>query len=168
MWTYNYNDELYHFRVKGMKWGVRKNSNKSNLRNRYDSAKSELSLARKKKNKVEYKKAKDAYKSVKKERNQALIDTTKQLKKQSTFGDKIIRNSHMRKAAKYVVDNDMPVKEAVKKARINGYITSAISYTALYGVVLPAVVNGKLKVKPRAINIDQLVEDSLNNANIFD
>lgn len=50
MWNYNYNNELCHFGVKGMKWGHRKARPKSELRNRYDSAKVERTAALKKRN----------------------------------------------------------------------------------------------------------------------
>ena len=46
-----YNDELYHFGVKGMRWGHRKAAQKSDLRNRYDKAKVEKRNAKKAYNK---------------------------------------------------------------------------------------------------------------------
>lgn len=44
MWSYNHNNELYHYGKKGMKWGVRKNS-------RHQTVNSESKSARKQDNK---------------------------------------------------------------------------------------------------------------------
>lgn len=52
MWEYNHTDELYHFGVKGMKWGVRKDRNEgsssSGRRTRQDRDYDKLAKALKK------------------------------------------------------------------------------------------------------------------------
>ena len=63
MWKYNYNtypDELYHYGILGMKWGVRRYQNK-------DGSYTKLGMER-------YRKAESAYNSAKKNYNDAKND----------------------------------------------------------------------------------------------
>lgn len=124
----NEDDYLEHFGVKGMKWGVRKQ--------KVLNAKSEYKKARKAGlGKDQLNSAKSAYKNAKRERKNAINDTYKNIKKNTSFIEKLMFNdATRRKAAQYVVDNDMSVDEAIKKSNSEAVRNTEI-FLAAYGAV---------------------------------
>lgn len=90
-----------------------------------------------------YNKARTDYKTAKKENKQAIKSTYKQIKKDSSIGDKLVFNdATRRKAAKYVVNNNMSVSEAKKKAK-NQAIRNTAALLAVYGTVAVASLASK-------------------------
>lgn len=160
----NEEDYLEHFGVKGMKWGVRKQKvlnakseykkarkayNKSYNKAYNYSANHPYSQFVTKKGRAEsenrweqaspdadrYNSAKSAYKSAKRERKNAIKDTYKGINKNTSFYEKVMFDDATRKrAAKYVVDNDMSVSEATAKAKGDAVRNTAILLAA-YGAV---------------------------------
>lgn len=161
--------ELYHYGVKGMKWGHRKRPERSDLRKRYDSAKSAMRESYKKysksfdeaynksisayspvrkhrennakrwetasKDAERYASARDKYKEVKKERKTAIKNTYKKIQGDASVKDRLVYNNATRKkAAKYVVDNNMSIKDATKKANSDARRNTAILLGA-YGAI---------------------------------
>lgn len=161
-------DEFYHYGVKGMKWGVRKKLPTSDIRDAYDRTKKEkraanrayskafnkasanpLNSVTKKGDKlwndaydkgVAANKADAAYKKVKTERKQQIAKTTNELRKNATRADKLVYNDATRKlAAKYVVDNNMSVEEATKRAKGDAWRNTAI-FVGAYGAIALATL----------------------------
>ena len=165
----SYTDELLHYGVKGMKWGVRNDKQISDLKRRYDDSKTNYKVAKRVYNKSfnsaynrsisawspikkhreandkrwgkafeDAKKVRDAeskYKKIKKDRKNAIKNVKSKIEKESSIGDKLIYNSATRKkAAKYVVDNDMPVSDAIKRAKGEAWRNS-VALVAAYGAV---------------------------------
>ena len=165
-------DELYHYGVPGMKWGVRKKQyGESDISSNYKKAKAAYKTAKKDYNeafnkyynksyqayslskkkraanderfadainkantlteaKKSYKTAKEArqqaIKSAKEIRQQAIKTTSEDLRKQASFAEKLVYNDATRKrAAKYVVDNNMTVADATKKAKTDAWRNTA-------------------------------------------
>lgn len=82
-------------------------------------------------------KAEIAYKEAKRARKTAIKSTTNDVHKSASLVDKLMYNdATRRKAAKYIVDNDMPMTEAVKKAKGDAWRNSAALVTAVGGVTL--------------------------------
>ena len=98
-------------------------------------------------------KAKTDYKQAKKERKQAIKDTYKDVKKQATVGDKLMYNNATRKkAAKYMVDNNMSMAEANKKAKGVALRNTAIMLGA-YGAVTVASLYANSRQMSQVQNI---------------
>lgn len=158
----NYNDELQHVGVKGMRWGRRKSSMPtSDLKRRYDAAKEQKKTANKayskswnkttanplnsvtKKGDERYNqmfklaekagKADDKFKEVKQERKAAIKQTTKDINRNTKMGEKLLYDDATRKlAAKHVVDHNMTVEEATKKSHKAAMRNTAV-FMAVYG-----------------------------------
>lgn len=165
-------DYIEHFGVKGMKWGVRKQkvlnakSEYKKARKAYNKsfnkaynysgthpvsqfvtkkgkAKSENAWNQASSDADRYNSAKSAYKSAKRERKNAMNDTYKDIKKNTPFYEKLMFNdATQKKAAKYVVDNDMSVSEATAKAKGDAVRNTAILLAAC----------GSIRVASRIIN----------------
>ena len=177
MYEYTYEQELYHYGVKGMKWGHRKAQPLavSDTRKRYDEAKAKFKTANKAYNNAYNKahsysekhfigqyinknksaeadrrwgdaidkagkahKAKVAYKQAKAERKQAIKDTYKKVDSNATIKDRFLYNDATRKkAAKYMVDNNMSMKDANERAKGDAKRNTA-AILGVYGAITVA------------------------------
>lgn len=81
--------------------------------------------------------SKQQYKDEKKARKKEIKQTYKDLNKNASIGEKFVYNNATRKAAaKYIVDNNMPVEEAKKKAKKEAIRNSAIIMAAYGGIFI--------------------------------
>lgn len=170
-------DDIEHHGVKGMKWGVRraKPQSTSDIRKRFDSAKSDYKDAKRaysksynnaynyssrhpigqftnKNKKAEsdrrwddtinkadkLNKAKSKYRQAKNERKQKIAEVHRDINKNAKLGEKLVYNDATRKkAAKYVVDNNMTMSEATKRANQDA-IRNTAAIIGIYGAITVA------------------------------
>lgn len=114
-------DELMHYGVPGMKWGKRKAVPTSSTSSKVQSTKAQYKQAKaERKNKI----------------NSAYRDTTKN----STTGEKLIYNdATRRKAAKYVVDQNMTMQDAASKADADAVRNIGVILATLGGITLASL-----------------------------
>lgn len=84
--------------------------------------------------------AKRTYKTEKRERKTAIKETHKMLNKKTSFGEKLVYNDATRKlAAKYIVDHNMSVEAATKKAK-GAALRNTAAVVAAFGAVSVASI----------------------------
>ena len=130
-------DELMHYGVPGMRWGHRKALPISSQRARYDTAKQQYKADKKvyRKNSTQLNKSRSAMKKAKKDRKQSMKSAYYDIKKSESIKEKLIYGGSSRqKAAKYVVDNNMSISDAKKKANKEAIRNSAI-ILGTYGAI---------------------------------
>lgn len=84
---------------------------------------------------AKYKQAKKNYKAANKERKAKIEETYKEINKNTSIGEKFLYNEATRKAAaKYVVDKNMSIADATKKANKEAIRNTGI-FLAAYGAM---------------------------------
>ena len=152
-------DELMHYGVLGMKWGqhrARKNTAKAKMYRSYaedyDPKNALYKMSDKSRVKMQKKydtnmakaskyQAKADRANAKADRKKALRSTYKSINKSASIGEKLMYNSATRKkASKYVVDNNMSIAEATKRAKGDAKRNTAIMLAAYGAVTLGSIV----------------------------
>lgn len=166
----NDDDYIEHFGVKGMKWGVRnervrsakseyksarkaykKSFNKAYIHanthpisqfvSKKSKARSEALWTQVDSDVKRLNSAKSAYKSAKRKRKAAIDNTAEQIFANSSASDILVYGTtYQKRAAKYVVDNNMSVDEAIKKSK-NKTSRDAVAFLAALGLASAFALN---------------------------
>lgn len=95
-----------------------------------------------------YVQAKKEYKHAKADRKEKIKSQTKELNKQASFGEKLLfKDATRKRAAKYIVDNNMTVAEAKKKAQGDALRNTAVFMAAYGAVAVTSLYNIKRLIK---------------------
>lgn len=118
---------IYHHGIKGQKWGVRRYKNKDGSLTPAEKAKERKKASKAK----EKQKVKAAY---------------KEINKQTSFPEKLVYNKETRrKAASYVVYNNMTVSKAREKARGDANKNTAVFMSAVAAISVSALMAKKIR-----------------------
>ena len=168
------NQELYHFGVKGMRWGKRTGGTlqKSDMRKKFDSAKAKKKEAASEfddafdtfmnksslgkngdrrynnmmKTMDKSTKADKEFKQIKAERKNAIKAKASELEKEKSFKERMLYISGTRKqAAKYIVDNNMSIGDARKRANEDAVRNTALFLAAYGAIAVGAAAYNKYK-----------------------
>lgn len=152
------NGELYHYGVPGMKWGVRKKYDYVTVRQAAKNATKarkeavrELNESPRKHTLAQYTRAannahkesiaadKAANRQRRAERKRQINDAYKEVTNNSRLSEKIFFNDATRKkAAKYIVDNNMSMDDAKRKANRVAIANTAAILAAIGGYAIAA------------------------------
>lgn len=130
-------DELMHFGVKGMKWGVRKKYGYSKEYQARKDAKANLRSAKKTGTQQDIRKARNEYKKAKRTYKQSIDNKQLKATARQSLADQTLFGGVGNRAGKLSAKYNMSIDDAVKKAQRERNVSMAVQLgaglTAMYG-----------------------------------